>query len=64
MTKIISSFALVLSAFSSKDKEPLNIIDVLSSPKSVMTDLSEMAVDIEYIPLETTENSLIKELII
>ena len=35
------------------------VIDVLSPPEGTLKNLSEIALDIEYIPLETTENSLI-----
>lgn len=34
-------------------------IDLLSEPESVITGLSDIAENIEYIPLQTTENSLI-----
>lgn len=33
-------------------------VDILSSPKPLITNLSEIATDIEYIPLETTPNSI------
>ena len=62
MEKILLILALILTAFNSKELEPVNVIDVLSAPKSVMTNLSEIATDIEYIPLETTDNSLISRI--
>lgn len=34
-------------------------IDLLSKPEATMTKLSEFAADIEYIPLQTTENSFL-----
>ena len=62
MEKIFLLLAFVFSAFSSIDKDPVNVIDVLSTPKSIMTNLSDIATDIEYIPLQTTDNSLISRI--
>jgi hypothetical protein len=36
-------------------------IDLLSEPKSTVTKLSEFAADVDYIPLQTTKNSLLGE---
>ena len=36
-------------------------IDLLSEPKSTITKLSEIAANVEYIPLQTTKNSLLGE---
>jgi hypothetical protein len=63
MKKIFLLLALVFSAFNSIEKDPVNVIDVLSTPKSIMTNLSDIASDIEYIPLQTTPNSIIGRII-
>jgi len=39
-------------------------IDLLSEPKSTVTKLSEFAANVEYIPLQTTENSLLGEFVV
>jgi hypothetical protein len=45
----------------SSNSESFIRIDLLSEPKSTVTKLSEFAANVEYIPLETTKNSLLGE---
>lgn len=40
--------------------DTIKVIDLLSEPESEITDVSDIATDLDYIPLQTTENSLIK----
>ncbi len=40
-----------------------NKIDVLSSPKSSIINLSDIATDVEYVPLQTTPNSIMGRII-
>lgn len=56
-------FISIFCSFSSKDIEPSYVIDLLSSPKSELKNLSEIATDVLYLPLQTTENSLISRII-
>jgi hypothetical protein len=62
MKKIFFLLTLVLSSFNGTEKNNLNVIDVMSSPKSRMTNLSDIATDIEYIPLQTTDICLIRRI--
>lgn len=63
MKNIFLLLTLVLCAFINKDKGLVDVIDITSTPKSTMTNLSEIASDIDYIPLETNENSLINRIL-
>lgn len=40
----------------------IRVIDLLSEPVSEISNLSDMASDVEYIPLQTTRNSLIESI--
>jgi len=42
------------------DTSTIKVIDVISSPDSEIINLSEIALDIEYIPLQTSKNILIE----
>jgi hypothetical protein len=42
------------------DTNSIRVIDLLSEAESKISNLSEIASDVEYIPLETSENSMIK----
>ena len=58
--------AFFCSCDSKKSKSPdysdsVIRIDLLSNPKSTVKKLSEFAKDVEYIPLQTTKNSLLGE---
>jgi hypothetical protein len=50
------------NADQTNDVSSIKVIDLLSEPESEITCLSEIALDIEYIPLETTKNSMIKNI--
>lgn len=63
MEKIILLLALFFSVYDTQDKVSVNVIDVLTTPKSTIFNLSDIATDIEYIPLQTTENSLISRIL-
>ncbi len=43
------------------NSDPVIRIDLLSEPKSTITKLSGFAANVEYIPLQTTKNSLLGE---
>jgi hypothetical protein len=43
-----------------KDTGTIKVIDLLSKPSKQITNLSEIASDVQYIPLQTSENSLIR----
>ena len=48
----------------SGSKDSVIRIDLFSEPKSTVTKLSEFATNVEYIPLQTNENSLLWEFVI
>jgi hypothetical protein len=50
------------SANQMNDVNSVKVIDLLSEPESEITSLSEIESDIEYIPLETNNNSMIKNI--
>lgn len=56
---------IVLCACGRKNENQINdigtirVIDILSEPGSEITNLSDIATDIDYIPLQTTANSLV-----
>jgi len=43
-----------------ENASPIRVIDVLAEPELEITNLSDIATDIEYIPLQTSESSLIR----
>ncbi len=45
-----------------KNASSIKVIDLLSEPESEITRVSDIATDIDYVPLQTTENSLIKSI--
>lgn len=47
---------------SQKTDGSIKVIDLLSEPESEITKLSDIATDLVYVPLQTTENSLIKSI--
>ncbi|MCX6262829.1 MAG: 6-bladed beta-propeller [Bacteroidia bacterium] len=68
MKTIVIIFAMIFFCFcdSKRSKDSSNSdsvirIDLLSKPKSTVTKLSEFATNVEYIPLQTTKNSLLGE---
>jgi hypothetical protein len=58
----IQIIILVILLFScgSKETSIIKIIDLLATHESEITNLSEIASDVRYIPLQTNENSIIK----
>jgi hypothetical protein len=62
METIFLFLAVFFALFYSKDEVPVNVINVLTVPKASISNLSDIAADVEYIPLETTENSLISRI--
>lgn len=40
----------------------INVIDLFSEPESEIIKVSDVATDLEYLPLQTTENSLVKSI--
>lgn len=63
---LILVMAIFCSCIGKKPKDTINSgsitrIDLLSESKSTMTKLSECASSVEYIPLQTTKNSLLGE---
>ena len=51
--------SVLFSGCSSKKNDNIGVIDLLSQPSDKLSKLSEIASDVEYIPLQTSENSLI-----
>ena len=47
------------STYKTANTDSVLVIDLLSEPESKVTKLSEFAEDVEYIPLQTTDSSLI-----
>ena len=45
-----------------KTDDNIKVIDLLSEPESEITNVSDIATDLVYAPLQTTENSLIKSI--
>jgi hypothetical protein len=56
---LITSLSIFLIAFSSQNAMMIRNIDLFSKPGAELQFLSEFASDVEYVPLQTTENSLI-----
>ena len=52
--------AVIISSCGRKSLSPDDVIDLADLPESEINNLSEIATDVEYIPLQTTENSLIR----
>jgi hypothetical protein len=52
-------FAILLSSCNKAESQK-KVIDLLISPNSELTNISEIATDIEYLPLQTTEKSIIR----
>ncbi len=50
---------IVICFFAGKDSEPIKIINLLSKFQSNIRNLSDIAVDIQYIPLQISKSSLI-----
>lgn len=48
----------------SSNSDSIIRIDLLSEPKATVTKLSEFAANVEYIPLQTTKNSLLGEFVL
>jgi hypothetical protein len=62
MKKLLLFLILIVALFSGysmRKIDNLGVIDLLSQPSDKLTKLSEIASDVEYIPLQTSENSLI-----
>lgn len=51
--------AIIICSCGRKSLSPDDVIDLFDSPRSEIKNLSEIATNVEYIPLQTTENSLI-----
>ncbi len=45
-----------------KTDDTIKVIDLFSEPESEIVKVSDIATDLEYIPLQTTENSLVKSI--
>jgi hypothetical protein len=58
MKKLIILFAIILISCNPKKNE-VNVIDLSASAGSQITNLSEVAEDIDYIPLETNDSAII-----
>jgi hypothetical protein len=56
---LISALSILMIAFSRQNVLMIRNIDLFSKPISGLQFLSEFADDVEYVPLRTTENSLI-----
>jgi len=52
--------AIIICSCGRKSLSPDDVIDLFDSPRSEIYNLSEIATNVEYIPLQTTENSLIR----
>jgi len=52
--------AVIISSCGRKSLSPDDIIDLADLPESEINNLSEIATDVDYIRLQTTENSLIR----
>ena len=52
--------AIIICSCGRKSLSPDDVIDLFDSPRSEIKNLSEIATNVEYIPLQTTENSLIR----
>ena len=52
--------AIIIFSCGRKSLSPDDVIDLFDSPRSEIKNLSEIATNVEYIPLQTTENSLIR----
>ena len=61
---IIIVFAACGRNSKNEQTETVKVIDLLSEPESKVTKLSEIAANIEYIPLQTTKSSLIGPIIL
>jgi len=59
MKKILFLGLSVLFSSCNPDKIEERVIDLLVSPESELTKISEIATDVKYIPLQTTEHGLI-----
>lgn len=60
MKKTLIPILILLFCFAIRAESQITTIDLLATPKSEITTLSEIATDVKYIPLQTNENSLIK----
>jgi len=60
MKKTLILILILLFCFTFRAESQITTIDLLATPKSEITTLSEIATDVKYIPLQTNENSLIK----
>jgi hypothetical protein len=68
--KIIYAVALTVllsscsghSSVKQKESASVRVIDLVSEPETKISDISEIASEIEYIPLETNENTLIRSI--
>lgn len=60
---ILLIFICSCSRDSSKPQnDEITVIDLLSKPKSSITNISDIASDVEYIPFQTIDNSLIRSI--
>lgn len=62
MKKLLLFLILIVALFSGCSMQKIDnigVIDLLSQPSDKLTKLSEIASDVEYIPLQTSKNSLI-----
>ena len=56
MKKMFSAVILILLFCNMKNDTSTPVIDVLSASESELKNISDIAADIEYIPLETADN--------
>ena len=62
-TLLIVVLTIVLYSCGMKDSSTINVIDLLSTPESEIKNHSEIATDVEYIPFQTSQNSLIRYIV-
>lgn len=55
---LVVILAIVLCSCGRKSISTDNVIDLLATPESEITKLSDIATDVDYIPLQTTDSSL------
>lgn len=56
MKKMFSAVILTLLCCSMNDNKSTTVIDILSEPESELVNISDIALDIKYVPLQTIDN--------
>jgi hypothetical protein len=62
-TRLLIIIIIILCSCKRKDTSSIKEIDLLSPPESEIINLSEIATDVNYVPLQTNESSLIRYII-